>query len=228
MALGPNRPNVVLAIAAHADDIDWWAGGTLAQWIAAGTKVYLLVLTDGGQGAESGNLSTAEVIDLREYEQRLAAKLLGYADVYFARFRDGRLADTKKVRREIVRTIRMVRPDTVITWDPSYWYCTDDNHTHTDRINHPDHRAAGAATLAAVYPLARNHLSFPKLLAQGYEPHKVKTLLLINPERANWHNDISSYLELKTEAAATHQSQKILEHFDLSPTEAFVWTNLPA
>jgi LmbE family N-acetylglucosaminyl deacetylase len=76
-------------------------------------------------------------------------------------------------------------------------------------INHPDHRAAGQAAVDAVYPLARDHKSFPDLLEEGYEPHKTATLLLaaLDPQKATFAVDITDTLELKNQALSEHASQ---------------------
>jgi LmbE family N-acetylglucosaminyl deacetylase len=74
-------------------------------------------------------------------------------------------------------------------------------------INHPDHRACGQAVLDAVYPLARDHLSFPELLQQGLEPHCVSTVLLSNFEKHNFSIDITETIDTKLEAIGAHASQ---------------------
>ena len=74
-------------------------------------------------------------------------------------------------------------------------------------INHPDHRAAGQATLDAIFPLARDHLSFPELYAQGFMPHKTRTILLTNFEKHNFIVDISSTFDNKIAALEAHGSQ---------------------
>jgi LmbE family N-acetylglucosaminyl deacetylase len=75
-------------------------------------------------------------------------------------------------------------------------------------INHPDHRAAGQATLDAVFPLARDHLSFPELLDQAHlEPHKVAHVLLTNFAKQNCWIDITETFDLKLAALLKHASQ---------------------
>lgn len=74
-------------------------------------------------------------------------------------------------------------------------------------INHPDHRAAGQATLDAVFPLARDHLSFPELYADGYQPHITPTVLLINFDDYNYAVDITDTFEQKIAALKAHTSQ---------------------
>jgi LmbE family N-acetylglucosaminyl deacetylase len=74
-------------------------------------------------------------------------------------------------------------------------------------INHPDHRAAGQATLDAVFPLARDRLTFPDLYADGYEPHKTATILLVNFNESNFSVDITDTFETKFQALKAHVSQ---------------------
>src|SRR6185369_4911730 len=106
------------------------------------------------------------------------------------------------VKRDIARVIRRVKPDVVITMDPSVLYVAE-----RGIVNHPDHRAAGQAALDAAYPLARDHLSFPELLEEGLQPHKTPTLLLVNFEKPNYYVDIADTLQTKLDALCTHASQ---------------------
>ena len=92
--------------------------------------------------------------DLREEEQRVAANVVGVNDVTFLRYPDGRLEPTLELRRDISRVIRRVRPQRVLAQS------AERNSQHV-YANHPDHLAAGAAALAAVYPDARNPFAHP-------------------------------------------------------------------
>ncbi|HEY8998954.1 MAG TPA: PIG-L deacetylase family protein [Candidatus Saccharimonadales bacterium] len=196
------QPNIVLGIAAHPDDLDFNAGGSMGAFAQQGAKVYYLILTDGGKGSDDPDMTPEKLRDIRRKEQREAAQILGVTDVFFCDYPDGTLENTQDVKREVVKVIRKVKPDVVITMDPSVLYSIK-----SGSINHPDHRAAGQAALDAVYPLARDHLSFPELLEQGYEPHKTKTVLLTNSVEADFAVDISNSLELKFEALKRHASQ---------------------
>jgi len=143
------------------------------------------------------------VAALRQADQRAAAQIVGAKDVFFLDYTDGCLEVTQDLKRDIVRTIRRVKPDTVVTMDPSVLYSTE-----RGMINHPDHRAAGQATLDAVYPLARDHLSFPEVAAEeGLAPHKVEHVLLTNFETQDYYVDISEYFEKKLDVVAAHASQ---------------------
>lgn len=197
-------PKVVLGIAAHPDDLDYYAGGTMAAFAKQGAEVYYLILTDGGKGSEDRTMTTEALRDMRREEQHHAAKILGVKDVFFCDYPDGMLENTLDVRREVVKTIRQVKPDVVVALDPSVLYSAPEGF-----INHPDHRAAGQAALDAVYPLARDHMTFPELLKQGYEPHKTRTLLLISfgVGQTAFAVNIADTFDLKLQALDAHTSQ---------------------
>lgn len=198
----PMKAKVVLGIGAHPDDLDGMAGGTIAKLTASGATVYYLILTGGGQGSPDRSVNAGDLIRRRQEEQREAARRLGVADVFFADYPDGGLRVDDDVRCDIVKCIRELCPDLVITLDPTVVYDLD-----REVINHPDHRAAGQAALDAVYPFARDCLSYPDLLAEGYEPHNVSTVMLVNFTSPNYMVDISSTIDSKNHALAAHQSQ---------------------
>lgn len=196
-------PKVILAVAAHPDDIEFCMAGSIAHWIQDGADVYYLIMTDGGNGAPDGLLSPRQIVAKRQAEQRAAAKILGVKNVYFCDYQDCNLAVRNDVKRDIVRVIRKVRPDVLLTMDPTMCYSVS-----RGSINHSDHRAAGQAALDAVFPLARDYLAFPELAEkEKLEPHKVATVLLINYDRANFYIDITDTIDTKIDALAAHSSQ---------------------
>jgi len=112
------------------------------------------------------------------------------------RLPDQELEDTPEFRKQIVKLIRIYRPDTIVTCDPYRRY-----------FNHRDHRITGQAVLDAAYPYARDHLSYHDLLEENLEPHKVREILLWHTEDINYRSDISETLSLKIEAIRCHKSQ---------------------
>ena len=196
------QPKIVLGIAAHPDDLDFGASGTMAKFAAEGAEVHYLIITDGSKGSDDIEITTAELVKMREAEQHVAAKLIGAKSVTFLGYPDGELEVTMQLKRDIVKVIRTIKPDVAITMDPSMLYSANRGF-----INHPDHRAAGQAALDAIFPLARDHMSFPELFADGYKPHKIKTVLLINFDASNFLVDISTTFETKIAALKAHASQ---------------------
>jgi LmbE family N-acetylglucosaminyl deacetylase len=197
------HPHTVLGIAAHPDDLDFGAGGTMAHFAATGAAIYYLILTDGSSGSEDRHTVPAQLSAQRQAEQRDAASVIGVSDVFFLDYKDGQLENTLDLKRDIVRVIRQIRPGTIITWDPSCLYSAA-----RGLINHPDHRASGQAALDALFPLARDHLAFPELYSdEGLEPHKTPTVLLMHFDNHNFAIDITNTLDTKLQAIDKHVSQ---------------------
>ncbi len=198
----PLNPKVVLGIAAHPDDLDFGSAGTMATFAKQGAEIHYLILTDGSKGSDDMEMTSAELVKIREDEQRNALKILGGKGVTFLGYPDGELQITLELKKDIVKVIRTIKPDVVITMDPSMIYSTKRGF-----INHPDHRAAGQAALDSVFPLARDHLAFPELFANGFLPHKTPTVLLTNFDNSTYVVDISDNLDIKLEALKAHASQ---------------------
>jgi LmbE family N-acetylglucosaminyl deacetylase len=198
----PLTPKIVLGIAAHPDDLDFGAAGTMASFAQAGAAVHYLILTDGSSGSEDKDMTPERLTKIREEEQHAAVKAIGCKSVTFLGYPDGQLEVTMALKRDVVKAIRTIRPDVVVTMDPSVLYSAERGF-----INHPDHRAAGQTALDCVFPLARDHMSFPELYAQGFEPHKTKTILLTNFNGANFYVDTSKTFDTKIAALKAHATQ---------------------
>ena len=115
---------------------------------------------------------------------------------------DGYLTPSLDLRRDITRQIRRFRPDLVITQNPQRRL------DHNPFIGHPDHLATGEATLASVYPAARDRLNFPELWTdEGLEPWKVRQVLLTGVEEPNLWVDVSDTFETGLRSILAHVSQ---------------------
>ena len=191
----------VLMVSAHPDDPEFGAAGTLARLVAAGSRVTVVICTDGSEGGEDPLVPDAELSELRYAEQRAASHELGIDDVVFLGHPDGRLQHTLEFRREITALIRRHRPELVLTHVPVI-----DVNTGMGAY-HPDHLAVGSATLAAVYPAARNPRAFRELLADGLEAWRVKEVWIPTWTQGDWFVDISSTLDRKVDSLRAHHSQ---------------------
>jgi LmbE family N-acetylglucosaminyl deacetylase len=189
-------PVDILVVAAHPDDAEFGSGGTIARWVREGKQVAYVVCTSGERGTTDRTVKPEQLAEVREQEQKAAAQVLGVRDVVFLRLPDQGLEDTPAFRKMLVRQIRRYRPHTVVTSDPYRRY-----------VWHRDHRIVGQVTLDAVFPFARDHLSYPELLEEGLEPHKVRELLFFGSEDVNFRSDISATFALKIAALRCHESQ---------------------
>mgnify|MGYP001164749573 FL=1 len=187
----------VLIVGAHPDAPEFFCAGTVARWVAAGTIVHYVVVTSGDKGQPADWNENESFAAVREAEQLAAAQLLGVQGVTFLRLPDGEVFDTLTLRAQLTAEIRRFRPDIVLTHDPF---------TRLYR-QHPDHRAVGAAALAAAFPASRLATFFPEQLAAGLQPHVVRTALLFGTERPDTFVDIAPVLERKLAALRCHVSQ---------------------
>ena len=197
-------PRCALAIGAHPDDVEFGAGGTLAQWAAAGTELHLLVLTDGAKGTWNADDDPAALVTTRTEEAIAAARSLGDGTVHFGGFVDGELDSDEACRRTVCRVVREVQPQIVLGHDPWKRY----------RL-HPDHRHAGWATVDGVVA-ARDPHFFPGL---GGAHHRPEALLLFEADEPNYVESIAAGLDQKVAALLCHRSQW-LSTMDIDPQTA--------
>lgn len=200
---GPRR---VLVSMAHPDDIEFICGASVARWAAEGQEVFYVLGTSGDKGSDDPQYTSESLMETREREQRAAADVLGVKDVMFLRYRDAELVADLDLRKQITRAIRTFKPDAVVCQDPAARY-------FGRYIQHPDHLAMGEATLAAIYPSARDRLTFPELLEEGLEPHKATEVYVASGgDQVDHFVDVSDYLDKKAAALREHKSQ--LEDWD--------------
>ncbi len=186
----------ILLVCPHPDDAEFAAAGTVAKWVREGKEVVYVVCTSGDKGTSDINMKPEALVKIREEEQRAAAKVLGVREVVFLGYPDQELEDTREFRKEIVRQIRIYRPDIVVTADPYRRY-----------IWHRDHRITGQVTLDAIYPYARDHLAYPDLFAEGLKPHRVNEVWCYSLDNINYRSDITDTFDIKMAALRCHKSQ---------------------
>ena len=168
----------ILVVMAHPDDCDFGAGGTIAQWTSQGIEVSYCIITNGDQGGEESGIPVEEMAKVRQQEQRDAGKALGVTQITYLNYRDGWLMPSIELRKEIVKAIRIAKPDRMVVQSPE---------RNWERIysSHPDHLAAGETAIQAVYPDARNPFAFPELKAAGLEPWRVREVWITGSPTPN-------------------------------------------
>lgn len=189
-----------LAVVAHPDDIDFGMAGTIATLTRDGVEVSYCLVTSGDAGGDASTHTREQRSAIREAEQTAAALVVGVTRLTFLRWPDGQVEPTLDLRKAISRVIRQHRPDLVLTQNPE---------RNFERIyaSHPDHMAAGEATLRAVYPDARNPHAFPELLEEGLAPHAVPLVWVGGSTTPNFVVDITDAFETKISALRAHASQ---------------------
>jgi LmbE family N-acetylglucosaminyl deacetylase len=190
----------ILVVTAHPDDVDFGVAGSIAGWTDAGIEVAYCIVTSGEAGGSDGAISRHAMAEIREAEQRAAAKIVGVSELSFLGHPDGRVVSTIELRRDISRVIRQWRPQRLICQSPERSY-------RLIYASHPDHLAAGEAAISAVYPDARNPFAHPELLDEGFEPWTVPEVYVMTPSTADTYVDITDTVERKLDALRSHVSQ---------------------
>ena len=239
-----NKQKTLIFVGAHPDDETFGLGAILAQYAASGVRVYYLCSTRG----EAGTVEPAflrgykSIGDLRWDELTKAAKVLGLTNFFHLGYRDSGMtgaADNKypdamvnapveEAAGHIVKFLREIKPDVVITHDPSGGY------------GHPDHIATHNATVRA-FQLSGDPLQYPEAgpafrpekLYCGIRSHRVMKYVVRSmplfgqdPHHFGRNKDIDiakmleieypihasvrlrkKYLKIRDEAAACHASQ---------------------
>ena len=105
MVLADIEVERALVVVAHPDDVDFWAGGTVAGWTSAGIAVTYCVLSDGDSGGLDPEVPRSAIPGIRRAEQEAAAAVLGVVDVRFLGYPDGCIEPSYPLRRDITRLL---------------------------------------------------------------------------------------------------------------------------
>jgi LmbE family N-acetylglucosaminyl deacetylase len=196
-------PKKILVILAHPDDPEFFCGATLARWVRQGHEVHYFLLTCGDKGSDDSEKSADQICKIRHSEQQAAASVIGARSVQFLDLPDGYLFPTIDLRRSVVRIIRQMKPDILVTCDPTNLFPSG-----SYRLNHPDHRYAGQVVLDAVFPAAGNIHFFPELYKdEGLEPHSPVEVWVTLTSHPDITLDVTDTWEIKVRALREHKSQ---------------------
>lgn len=190
-------PSIVLAVYAHPDDADVACAGTLARWAGRGSRVHLIVCTDGGRGTPDPDVSPADLARRRGDEMAAAASAVGLVSHRVLGAHDGELAERAGFVQELVAVVRAMKPDVVLGHDPTAVFFGQ------EYFNHRDHRVCGWALLDAISPSA----ALPHYFPDAGPPHQVSTVYLSGTLEPDVWVDISETIEAKIAAVECHRSQ---------------------
>jgi len=237
-----NQP-IILSVLAHPDDESFGMGGTLALYAQKGCDVYLICATRGevGDVAPEHMQGFSSIAELRESELRCAAKHLGLKDVFFLDYRDSGMPGSPdnqhpdaqvahpvdEVAGKVVKYIRELKPDIVLTFDPIGGYRHPDHiHIHNATVLAFENAADASFHPEAGAPFQPQKLYF-HTFPRGFLKLAVKLMPLFGKDPRKFGNngdidmqsiaevdfpthvkiDISTVQEIKAAAGACHASQ---------------------
>jgi N-acetyl-1-D-myo-inositol-2-amino-2-deoxy-alpha-D-glucopyranoside deacetylase len=238
-----NQNKSILSVLAHPDDESFGMGGTLALYAQKGYDVYLVCATRGEVGdvdPEHMN-GFSSIAELREEELRCATKHLGLKGVYFLGYRDSGMPGSPdnqhpdaqvahpidEVAGKVVKYIRELKPDVVLTFDPIGGYRHPDHiHIHQATVLAFEKAAEASFHPEAGTPFQPGRLYF-HTFPRGFLKVAVKIMPLFgqNPRKFGRNGDIdmqslaevdfpthvkidiSPVQEIKAAAGACHASQ---------------------
>lgn len=190
--------SIVLVVVAHADELAYHAGGTIAKIAAEGHEVFQVVVTNGARATFT--LEKWELEGIIRKEALRSAELLGVKDVFLWDYGDGLLYEghVKEIQERLVALVRHLRVDVLFGFDP--W---------APRDFHPDQLIVAKATYWTAYfsgfPLYNAHHKElglePCMIPESYN-------FAYHPEGDHLEGlDISNTIDKKVEAVLAFESQ---------------------
>lgn len=232
----------ILAVLAHPDDETFGLGGTLALYAQRGYDTYYLCATRGEAGSADEEFMKGfkDTAEMRTEELRRAAKIIGLKEVFFLGYRDSGMPGSEdnthpnaqinhpveEVAGRVVKYIRELKPDVVLTFDPIGGYKHPD-HIHIQRATTLAFEKADDASFrpeagAPFKPRALYYQVFPRAFLKwmvrlmplfGKDPRKfgrngdIDLTDLIVDFPTHVRIDVRSVEPIKRHASAQHASQ---------------------
>ncbi|MGE5138523.1 MAG: PIG-L deacetylase family protein [Rudaea sp.] len=187
----------VLVVEAHPDDIEWYAGGTIAGMARQGAEITLVICTEGERGSYDPEADPAAIAAARKREQRASAELLGVSNVVYLGYPDGGLEATAQLRKRLAVLYRQYKPELLLAFDPWKRY-----------EPHPDHVAAGKAAVEARL-FAKMPLYYAETRSEGIEEWAVPEVWLFNTDDPNHYVDVTDTFDARLAALRLHAGQNV-------------------
>ena len=192
----PHAGKVLAAIQPHADDIPLFAAGTVAKLLDEGYTGHLIRVTND-DSAGAGPVGT--VVRANEDDNNAVARVLGLKSVFNLNYPNHNMDGTSRpeLRGRLIFLFRLLKIDTVISYDP--WAHYEEN---------PDHYVTASAVEAAAW-MAAGDKDYPEHFAAGLKPHGVREKYYFArfDQRVNRVVDITSTADRKIEVNLVNVTQ---------------------
>ena len=193
----PHAGKVLAAIQPHSDDIPLFAGGTVAKLISEGYTGYLIRTTNDDHAGKGDTVG--KVIRNNELDNENVAKVLGLKKTIDLNYRNHRMDNISivELRARLIFLIRVLKIDTIISYDP--WGHYEEN---------PDHYITAKAIESARW-MAGGRMDYPEHFEAGLMPHTVKELYYFarGPQLVNRIVDIGLHIDTKVAANRANITQ---------------------
>ncbi|MEM2939367.1 MAG: PIG-L deacetylase family protein [Candidatus Bathyarchaeia archaeon] len=194
----------ILAFIAHPDYTELFFGGTVVKYAMRGDEVYIVSVSPGEMGHPT--IPPEELANIRKEELRSAAKIEGIKEARVLNFKDTEISNTPELRLTMMKIIREIKPDIVIT--------------HWPKDAHPDLRETGQAAIDACL------LAYLGSIKTEHPPHVVKKVYTFGVPSSSIDFkptvfiEITQVIDKKIEAAKCHRS--MIESFAEGSVETWV------
>lgn len=193
----PHKGKVLAAIQPHNDDVPLFAAGTVIKLIREG-YTGILIRTTNDEAAGSGR-TMGEVVLNNEKDNFEVARLMGLTKVFDLNYRNHEMdaVSDSELRHRLIFIFRLMKVDTVISYDP--WGHYEEN---------PDHYVTARGVEAACW-MAGGRWDLPEHFEAGIKPHGVreKYYYARGPQLVNRVVDISSVIDRKVEVNVANITQ---------------------
>ena len=192
----PHAGRVLAAIQPHADDIPFFAAGTVAKLLEEGYTGYLIRVTNDDM---AGPGTVAETVSANDRDTQELAKLLGLKQVFDLNYNNHRMDEVSpsELRSRFIFLFRLLQVDTIFCYDPCGHY--EEN---------PDHYVTALAVESACW-MAAGDKDYPEHFAAGLKPRSIRERYYYarGPQLVNRVVDISSTIEKKIDTICVNKAQ---------------------
>lgn len=195
----PNLFNAkrILCIQPHYDDNDIAAAGVLTQLAKQGAELFYLTATDDLMGVVDVSLSDEDAANALKKDQFAAGKIVGVKEQFWLGYPDAGEYNYFDLRRDVLKYIRLLKPDFVFA--PDAWLTYEGHHDHIQT----GLAAAEAVMFAGLTKIASSDLN----VDAAYEPHSIEGIALYFTREPNTIVDITSIWEEKIAAVRCYEAQ---------------------
>lgn len=193
----PHKGKVLAVVQPHCDDVSLFAAGTVAKLIKEGYEGHLIRTTNDDHAGRGDTVG--DVVRNNDTDNKAVARALGLRQVFDLGYRNHMMDNysIQDIRGRLIFLFRLLKVDTLVTYDP--WGHYEEN---------PDHYITARAVESARW-MAGGGRDYPEHFAAGLEPHAVveRYYFARGPQLVNRLVDISETIEQKIDANLVNVSQ---------------------